>query len=168
MYQNLKYLIKYSVHLYVYLPPYLRKEAYNKLTSRWGSHDDILAMLAPFAFRNTKYFKMGKNLLDTSVSDSTYFSVNIDQIEAIPTYQKKAERLTDARNLLRLKLLFIVEQLQQRLRRFIDDSIVIDIFTDLKANKWHIGEWLTLCYREQFSFRVKRRVIGRFLHCLFK
>ncbi len=102
MYQNLKYLIKYSVHLYVYLPPYLRKEAYNKLTSRWGSHDDILAMLAPFAFRNTKYFKMGKNLLDTSVSDSTYFSVNIDQIEAIPTYQKKAERLTDARNLLRL------------------------------------------------------------------
>lgn len=62
----------------------------------------------------------------------------------------------------------IVERLQKRLRRFIDDSIVIDIFTDLKANKWHIGEWLTLCYREQFSFRVKRRIIGRFLHCLFK
>ena len=93
---------EHSVPLYVYLPPYLRKEAYNKLTNRWGSHDDILATLAPFAFRNTKYFKMGKNLLDTSVSDSTYFSVNIDQIEAIPTYQKKAERLTAARNLLRL------------------------------------------------------------------
>ena len=93
---------EHSVPLYVYLPPYLRKEAYNKLTNRWGSHDDILATLAPFAFRNTKYFKMGKNLLDTSVSDSTYYSANVDQIEAIPSYQKKAERLTAARNLLRL------------------------------------------------------------------
>ena len=92
---------EHSVPLYVYLPPYLRKEAYNKLTSRWGSHDDILATLAPFAFRSTKYFKMGKNLLDTSVSDSTYYSANVDQIEAIPTYQKKAERLTAARNFLR-------------------------------------------------------------------
>ena len=93
---------EHSVPLYVYLPPYLRKEVYNKLTNRWGSHDDILATLAPFAFRNTKYFKMGKNLLDTSVSDSTYYSANVDQIEAIPTYQKKAEQLTAARNLLRL------------------------------------------------------------------
>ena len=93
---------EHSVPLYVYLPPYLRKEAYNKLTNRWGSHDDILATLAPFAFRNTKYFKMGKNLLDTSVSDSTYYSANVDQIEAIPSYKKKAERLTAARNLLRL------------------------------------------------------------------
>ena len=93
---------EHSVPLYVYLPPYLRKEAYNKLTNRWGSHDDILATLAPFAFRNTKYFKMGKNLLDSSVSDSTYYSANVDQIEAIPSYQKKAERLTAARNLLRL------------------------------------------------------------------
>ena len=93
---------EHSVPLYIYLPPYLRKEAYNKLTSRWGSHDDILATLAPFAFRDTKYFKMGKNLLDTSVSDSTYYSANVDQIEAIPSYKKKAERLTAARNLLRL------------------------------------------------------------------
>ena len=93
---------EHSVPLYIYLPPYLRKEAYNKLTNRWGSHDDILATLAPFAFRDTKYFKMGKNLLDTSVSDSTYYSANVDQIEAIPSYKKKAERLTAARNLLRL------------------------------------------------------------------
>ena len=92
---------EHSVPLYVYLPPYLRKEAYNKLTNRWGSHDDILATLAPFAFRNTKYFKLGKNLLDTSVSDSTYYSANVEQIESIPTYRKKAERLTAARNLLR-------------------------------------------------------------------
>ena len=93
---------EHSVPLYIYLPTYLRKEVYNKLTNRWGSHDDILATLAPFAFRNTKYCKMGKNLLDTSVSDSTYYSANVDQIEAIPSYQKKAERLTAARNLLRL------------------------------------------------------------------
>ena len=93
---------EHSVPLYIYLPPYLRKEAYNKLTKRWGSHDDILATLAPFAFRNAKYFKMGKNLLDTSVSDNTYYSANVDQIEAIPIYQKKAERLTAARNFLRL------------------------------------------------------------------
>jgi len=62
----------------------------------------------------------------------------------------------------------IVERLQHRLRRFIDDAIVTDIYTDLKANKWHIGVWLKLCRREQFSFRVKRRIIGKFLHCLFK
>lgn len=62
----------------------------------------------------------------------------------------------------------IIERLQHRLRRFIDDAIVTDIYTDLKANKWHIGVWLKLCRREQFSFRVKRRIIGKFLHCLFK
>ena len=104
---------EHSVPLYVYLPPYLRKEAYNKLTNRWGSHDDILATLAPFAFRNTKYFKMGKNLLDTSVSDSTYYSANVDQIEAIPSYQKKAERLTAARNLLRQVYLGLYWRTQQ-------------------------------------------------------
>ena len=104
---------EHSVPLYVYLPPYLRKEAYNKLTNRWGSHDDILATLAPFAFRNTKYFKMGKNLLDTSVSDSTYYSANVDQIEAIPSYQKKAERLTAARNLLRQVYFGLYWRIQQ-------------------------------------------------------
>lgn len=92
---------EHSVPLYIYLPTYLRKEVYNKLTNRWGSHDDILATLAPFAFRNTKYFKMGHNLLDTTVPDSTYYSANVDQIESVPTYRKEAERLTAARNLLR-------------------------------------------------------------------
>ena len=92
---------EHSVPLYIYLPNYLRKEAYNKLTNRWGSHDDILATLAPFAFHDTKYFKMGHNLLDTTVPDSTYYSANVDQIESVPTYRKEAERLTAARNLLR-------------------------------------------------------------------
>ena len=92
---------EHSVPLYIYLPTYLRKEAYNKLTNRWGSHDDILATLAPFAFHDTKYFKMGHNLLDTTEPDSTYYSANVDQIESVPTYKKEAERLTAARNLLR-------------------------------------------------------------------
>lgn len=92
---------EHSVPLYIYLPTYLRKEAYYKLTNRWGSHDDILATLAPFAFHDTKYFKMGHNLLDTTVPDSTYYSANVDQIESVPTYGKEAERLTAARNLLR-------------------------------------------------------------------
>ena len=92
---------EHSVPLYIYLPTYLRKEAYNKLTNRWGSHDDILATLAPFTFHDTKYFKMGHNLLDTTVPDSTYYSANVDQIESVPTYRKEAERLTAARNLLR-------------------------------------------------------------------
>ena len=92
---------EHSVPLYIYLPTYLRKEAYYKLTNRWGSHDDILATLAPFAFHDTKYFKMGHNLLDTTVPDSTYYSANVDQIESVPTYRKEAERLTAARNLLR-------------------------------------------------------------------
>lgn len=92
---------EHSVPLYIYLPTYLRKEAYNKLTNRWGSHDDILATLAPFAFHDTKYFKMGHNLLDTTVPDSTYYSANVDQIESVPTYRKEAKRLTAARNLLR-------------------------------------------------------------------
>ena len=92
---------EHSVPLYIYLPTYLRKEAYYKLTNRWGSHDDILATLAPFAFHDTKYFKMGYNLLDTTVPDSTYYSANVDQIESVPTYRKEAERLTAARNLLR-------------------------------------------------------------------
>lgn len=92
---------EHSVPLYIYLPTYLRKEVYNKLTNRWGSHDDILATLAPFAFHDTKYFKMGHNLLDTTVPDSTYYSANVDQIESVPTYRKEAERLTAARNLLR-------------------------------------------------------------------
>ena len=93
---------EHSVPLYIYLPTYLRKEVYNKLTNRWGSHDDILATLAPFAFRDTKYFKMGHNLLDTTVPDSTYYSANVDQIEILfLPIERKLERLTAARNLLR-------------------------------------------------------------------
>lgn len=91
-----------SVPLYIYLPPYLRKESYRSMTNRWGSHDDILATLAPFAFRNTKYMCLGNNLLKEGVADSTYYSANVEQLLACPAYQAQAQRIVNARNLLRI------------------------------------------------------------------
>lgn len=92
---------KHAVPLYIYLPPALRNPVYKRLTNHWGSHDDILPTLAPFAFRNTTYFKMGKNLLDTMAPDSIYFSANVEQMEAQPNGLRRAIRKTKARNLLR-------------------------------------------------------------------
>ncbi|APW32356.1 arylsulfatase [Prevotella intermedia ATCC 25611 = DSM 20706] len=91
-----------SVPLYIYLPPYLRKESHRSMTNRWGSHDDILATLAPFAFRNTKYMCLGNNLLKEGVTDSTYYSANVEQLLACPAYQAQAQRIVSARNLLRI------------------------------------------------------------------
>ena len=91
-----------SVPLYIYLPPYLRKESNRRMTNRWGSHDDILATLAPFAFRNTKYMCLGNNLLKEGVADSTYYSANVEQLLACPAYQAQAQRIVSARNLLRI------------------------------------------------------------------
>lgn len=91
-----------SVPLYIYLPPYLRKESHRIITNRWGSHDDILATLAPFAFRNTKYMCLGNNLLKEGVTDSTYYSANVEQLLACPAYQAQAQRIASARNLLRI------------------------------------------------------------------
>lgn len=91
-----------SVPFYIYLPPYLRKESHRGMTNRWGSHDDILATLAPFAFRNTKYMCLGNNLLKEGVTDSTYYSANVEQLLACPAYQAQAQRIVSARNLLRI------------------------------------------------------------------
>lgn len=91
-----------SVPLYIYLPPYLRKESHRSMTNRWGSHDDILATLAPFAFRNTKYMCLGNNLLKEGVMDSTYYSANVEQLLACPAYHAQAQRIVSARNLLRI------------------------------------------------------------------
>lgn len=101
-YTKIKKRWERSVPFYVYLPPYLRKENYRKMTQRWGSHDDILATLAPFAFRNTKYMCLGKNLLKEGVADNTYYSANVEQLLACPDYQAQAQRIINARNLLRL------------------------------------------------------------------
>ncbi|MCR5077554.1 MAG: LTA synthase family protein [Prevotella sp.] len=91
-----------SVPLYIYLPPSLRRPVYRQLTQRWGSHDDILSTLAPFAFRHTHYMKLGRNLLDSSLPDSAFYSSNVEQLLADKSYYEKAERQTAARNLLRL------------------------------------------------------------------
>ena len=72
------------------------------MTNRWGSHDDILATLAPFAFRNTKYMCLGNNLLKEGVTDSTYYSANVEQLLACPAYHAQAQRMVSARNLLRI------------------------------------------------------------------
>lgn len=89
---------KYSVPLYIYLPPYLQRPAYRKTTKRWGCHDDIIPTLAPFAFQHTQYFKLGNNLLDTTNTKTPYCSYNVEQI--LPN-NKRAQRRIQARNLLR-------------------------------------------------------------------
>lgn len=93
---------EYSVPLYLYIPPYLRNENYSKYNERWGCHDDIVATIAPFAFKNTCYMRMGKNLLCDSIPDYKFYSYNQEQTIAEPHYKDRAEKLLRARNLLRL------------------------------------------------------------------
>lgn len=96
---------KNSVPLYVYLPPYLRSNNYPLHSKKYGCHYDILATLAPFAFKGTDYMKLGNNLLDTTVPDDRSYSYNEEQTLAAPNYLKKAERKAQARELL-LRLYF--------------------------------------------------------------
>lgn len=96
---------KNSVPLYVYLPPYLRSNNYPLHSNKYGCHYDIVATLAPFAFRGTDYMKLGNNLLDTAIPDDQSYSYNEEQTLAAPTYLKKAERKAQARELL-LRLYF--------------------------------------------------------------
>lgn len=93
---------EYSVPLYLYIPPYLRNENYSKYNERWGCHDDIVATIAPFAFKNTCYMRMGKNLLCDSIPDYKFYSYNQEQTIAEPHYKDRAEKLLRARNILRL------------------------------------------------------------------
>lgn len=65
---------KNSVPLYIYLPPYLRGTNYPIRSDRWGCHYDLLATIAPFAFKDTDYMKLGNNLLDTTMPDNYYYS----------------------------------------------------------------------------------------------
>lgn len=92
---------KHSVPLYVYLPPMLRKDVYKTMTSRYGSHDDILSTLAPMAFRNTKYYKMGNNLLSDTLQNTIFYSANVDQLLAADSLMTQAERRIKARDMLR-------------------------------------------------------------------
>ena len=92
---------QYSVPLYIYLPPSLRRAAYGHLTDRWGSHDDILPTLAPFALGGAEYMRMGNNLLDTTAADHSYYSYNVERLLAENACVEQLRRHVNARNALR-------------------------------------------------------------------
>lgn len=92
---------QYSVPLYIYLPPALRRAAYGRLTDRWGSHDDILPTLAPFALGGAEYMRMGNNLLDTAAADHSYYSYNVERLLAENASVDELRRYVNARNALR-------------------------------------------------------------------
>ena len=91
---------QYSVPLYIYLPPYLRNSNYPLHSKKWGCHYDLLATIAPFAFKNTTYMKLGNNLLDASIPIEQTYSYNEEQVLADSNYQQKAKRISAARELL--------------------------------------------------------------------
>ena len=91
--------------MYIYLPPYLRNGKYPLHSDRWGCHYDLLATIAPFAFKNCSYMKLGNNLLDATMPDDKYYSYNEEQTLALPTSISKAQRKAQAREIL-LQLYF--------------------------------------------------------------
>ena len=72
-------------------------------TNKYGCHYDLLPTIAPFAFKNVEYIKMGNDLLSKNVTISNSYSYNECQILAEKEYKVEAERIIRARNLL-LKL----------------------------------------------------------------
>lgn len=94
-----------SVPLYIYLPPYLRGKDYPLHSPKWGCHYDLVATMAPFAFKNTDYMKLGNNLLDSAQPVSLSYSYNEDQVRAQAAYLPKAKRKSAAREML-LRLYF--------------------------------------------------------------
>ncbi len=99
---------QYSVPLYVYLPPYLRKESHSAMTSRLGSHDDILPTVAPFALKGTSYMRLGNNLLADSIPDSRFYSRNVEQLLANDSVRNEIERKTHRLNMLREAYLSLI------------------------------------------------------------
>lgn len=94
-----------SVPLYIYLPPSLRNGAYPIHSKKWGCHYDLVATMAPFAFKNTEYMKLGSNLLDTTIADNQSYSYNEDQTRADASYLAIGKRKAAAREFL-LRLYF--------------------------------------------------------------
>lgn len=89
-----------SVPLYIYLPPCFRSKNYPAHPKKWGCHYDLLATMAPFAFKNTEYMKLGNNLLDGSIPDAQSYSYNEEQTRAETPYLAIAKRKAAARELL--------------------------------------------------------------------
>lgn len=114
-YNNIGAEWKNSVPLYIYLPPYLRKNEYSIDTNKYGCHYDIMPTIAPLAFKGTEYFRLGKNLLDERINIHNSYSYNEQQVLADKKFRKVAEKENRARTLL-LKLYF------QMVFRQIDNS----------------------------------------------
>ena len=104
-YKNISSKWKYSVPLYIYLPPYLRNEKYPMRSERYGCHYDLLPTIAPFAFKNVEYVNLGNNLLNDSVDEKQTYSYNEEQVLADPSYIYEAKRIADAKTVL-LRLYF--------------------------------------------------------------
>lgn len=94
-----------SVPLYIYLPPSLREKDYPLHSQKWGCHYDLVATIAPFAFKNTDYMKLGNNLLDINSPVKQSYSYNEDQVRAQEAFLPTAKRKAAARELL-LRLYF--------------------------------------------------------------
>lgn len=106
-YKNIPRRWQNSVPLYIYLPPYLRTMKYPDQRDVWGCHYDIIPTIAPFAFRNTEYVCLGKNLISDNFTADNSYSYNEMQTLASDIYKDIAERKVDACNTL-LRLYFIM------------------------------------------------------------
>lgn len=95
---------RFSVPLYIYLPPSytLPEKAKREISSRYGSHYDLLSTIAPLALKNgTGYLNVGQNLLDTTAANRDFFSYNEKQILAPERTNKDSlMRMMKARELL--------------------------------------------------------------------
>ena len=114
-YNNIGKRWQNSVPLYIYLPPYLRGKDYPMHPKEWGCHYDLLATIAPFAFKNTDYLKLGNNLLDKSnLSGEHSYSYNEEQVRANVAFLPQAKRISAARELLlRLYFQMVFDKLKQ-------------------------------------------------------
>lgn len=89
---------QYSVPLYIYLPPQLRKSV--KVNAEvYGSHSDILPTLASLLLSDVRYFALGQNLFDSTITKRGSISINQMQVLHSPQITtKKAELKANARN----------------------------------------------------------------------
>jgi membrane-anchored protein YejM (alkaline phosphatase superfamily) len=88
---------QYSVPLYIYLPPQLRKSV--KVNAEvYGSHSDILPTLASLLLSDVRYFALGQNLFDSTITKRGSISINQMQVLHSPQIStKKAELKANAR-----------------------------------------------------------------------
>ncbi len=90
-------LYQYSVPLYIYLPPLLRKKVYVD-TSRMGSHYDIIPTIAPLVLSKARYVALGQNLFDSKKKSDSYYSINeLQVLHDKGLTDKKAHRIAVAR-----------------------------------------------------------------------